>query len=82
MIEQEALPQVVGTGCVKGDFQARFRGNARVKFPRVTRLWVIEYVNKKEDDQIINPQVIIVFRAMFGKQNWLDCVTLQNLKQT
>ena len=26
---------------VKGDFQARFRGNVRVKFPRVTRLCVM-----------------------------------------
>jgi len=30
---------------VKGDFQARFRENVRVKFPCVTRLWAIIAVN-------------------------------------
>ena len=26
---------------MKGDFHVRFRENVRVKFPRVTRLWLI-----------------------------------------
>jgi len=40
VIKQEELPQKNGTGCVKGDFQARFRENLGVKFPGVTRLCV------------------------------------------
>jgi len=38
VIKQEEPPLKSGAGCVKGDFQARFRENVRVKFPRVTRL--------------------------------------------
>ena len=38
MIKQEQPPLKSGAGCVKGDFQARFRDNVRVKFPCGTRL--------------------------------------------
>jgi len=36
--EQEELPTKFGTGCVRRESQARFRENAGVKFPCVTRL--------------------------------------------
>ena len=38
MIKQEEPPLKSGAGCVKREFQARFRENVRVKFPCVTRL--------------------------------------------
>jgi len=36
--KQNELPTKLGTGCVKGDFQARFRENVRVRFLCVIRL--------------------------------------------
>jgi len=38
VIKQEEPPLKSGAGCVKREFQARFRENVRVKFPRVSRL--------------------------------------------